>query len=133
MRPANDAVTVAILCLVACVRVFVYSAAFPFFNNVDEQAHLDLVCKYSHGQVPRQLEGFGRESADAPGAAARTGYGRACEDSARVCAPTLSESTVLHACCSFARASSWICRTRSALRSSSSPTSCSVRAGPSKP
>ena len=64
MRPANDAATLAILCLVACVRVFVYSAAFPFFNNVDEQAHLDLVCKYSHGHVPRQLEGFGRESAE---------------------------------------------------------------------
>jgi hypothetical protein len=64
MKPANDAATLAILCLVACVRVFVYSAAFPFFNNVDEQAHLDLVCKYSHGHVPRQLEGFGRESAE---------------------------------------------------------------------
>src|SRR4249920_3614096 len=62
MRPATDTATVAILCLVACVRVFVYSAAFPFFN-VDEQAHLDLVCKYSHGHVPRQLEGYGSESA----------------------------------------------------------------------
>jgi predicted membrane protein DUF2142 len=64
MRGVNDAATIAILCLVACVRVFVYSAAFPFFNNVDEQAHFDLVCKYSHGHVPRQLESFGRESAE---------------------------------------------------------------------
>src|SRR5258706_11065379 len=64
MRGAKDTATIALMCLVACVRVFVYSAAFPFFNKVDEQAHLDLVCKYSHGPVPRQLESFGRESAE---------------------------------------------------------------------
>src|SRR5258706_12045146 len=64
MRGAKDTATIALMCLVACVRVFVYSAAFPFFNNVDEQAHLDLVCKYSHGHVPRQLESFGSESAE---------------------------------------------------------------------
>ena len=64
MKRATDAATIALLCLVACVRVFVYSAAFPFFNNVDEQAHFDLVCKYSHGHVPRQLESYGRESAE---------------------------------------------------------------------
>jgi hypothetical protein len=36
---------------VAAIRVFVFAAAFPFFNNVDEQAHVDLVVKYSHGNV----------------------------------------------------------------------------------
>lgn len=58
--------TIALLCIVACARVFVYSAAFPFFNNVDEQAHFDLVCKYSHGHVPipGHLENFSRESAE---------------------------------------------------------------------
>ena len=44
------------LCCLAAIRVFVYSAAFPFFNNVDEVFHFDLVLKYSHGLVPRKLD-----------------------------------------------------------------------------
>jgi hypothetical protein len=51
------------LCAVAAVRVLVFAAAFPFFNNVDEQAHVDLVVKYSHGQIPRKIEPFASESA----------------------------------------------------------------------
>ena len=35
----------------------VFSAAFPFFNNVDEQMHFDLLVKYSEGHVPRAMEG----------------------------------------------------------------------------
>ena len=34
---------IAGLCLAAAIRVFAFSAAFPFFNNVDEQAHFDMV------------------------------------------------------------------------------------------
>jgi hypothetical protein len=45
-----------LLCLLAAVHVFVFSAAAPFFNNVDEQIHLDLTIKYSQGHVPRSLE-----------------------------------------------------------------------------
>jgi hypothetical protein len=53
------------LCLVAAVRVFVYSAAFPFFNNVDEQAHFDLVYKYSVGHVPgKAVEPYSAEAAE---------------------------------------------------------------------
>jgi Predicted membrane protein (DUF2142) len=37
----------------AAIHVFIFSAAFPFFNNVDEQSHFDLVVKYSQGHVPR--------------------------------------------------------------------------------
>jgi len=44
------------LCCLAAIRVFLYSAAFPPFNNVDEAAHFDLVLKYSHGLVPRKLD-----------------------------------------------------------------------------
>lgn len=46
----------AIACLVvfACVRVFLFSAAFPFFNNVDEHAHFDTVYKYSRGYLPHE-------------------------------------------------------------------------------
>jgi Predicted membrane protein (DUF2142) len=51
-------------CVVAAVRVFVFSAAFPFFNNVDEQAHADLVLKYARGRVPRDLGHYSSESAD---------------------------------------------------------------------
>jgi hypothetical protein len=40
------------LCLVAAIRVFAFSAAFPFFNNVDERAHFDMVLKYSRGHLP---------------------------------------------------------------------------------
>src|SRR5205814_9985577 len=50
-------------CAVAAVRVLIFSAAFPFFNNVDEQAHVDLVMKYARGQVPRELGHYSPESA----------------------------------------------------------------------
>lgn len=43
-------------CLLAAVRVLFFSAAFPFFNNVDERRHLDLVIKYAEGHVPRSAE-----------------------------------------------------------------------------
>src|SRR5256885_4181086 len=51
------------LCLVAAIRVFAFAAAFPFFNNVDEQAHVDLVIKYAHGRPPRSIEPFSTEAA----------------------------------------------------------------------
>src|SRR5215470_6878494 len=51
------------LCALAAIRVFVFAAAFPFFNNVDEQAHVDLVVKYSHGNIPRGIEPFAAEAA----------------------------------------------------------------------
>src|ERR1041385_3138315 len=43
-------------CLFAAVRVLSFSAAFPFFNNVDERRHFDLVIKYAEGHVPRSAE-----------------------------------------------------------------------------
>ena len=46
---------VLLLCLAAAIRVFIFSAAFPFFNNVDEQMHFDLAVKYAQGRVPRSL------------------------------------------------------------------------------
>jgi hypothetical protein len=55
---------VLLLCMIAVVRVFVFSAAFPFFNNVDEQAHIDLVMKYARGDVPRDLGHYSFESAN---------------------------------------------------------------------
>jgi len=54
---------ILLLCAIAAIRVFTFAAAFPFFNNVDEQAHVDLVMKYAHGNVPRDLGHFSSESA----------------------------------------------------------------------
>lgn len=53
---------VAGLCAFAAVRVFVFAAAFPFFNNVDEQAHVDLVLKYAHGNPPHAIEPFSSQA-----------------------------------------------------------------------
>jgi hypothetical protein len=47
---------VRLLCLLAGIHTFVFCAAFPFFNNVDEQSHFDLVMKYASGHLPRGLE-----------------------------------------------------------------------------
>jgi hypothetical protein len=43
-------------CFFAAVRVLFFSAAFPFFNNVDERRHVDLVIKYAKGHVPHGAE-----------------------------------------------------------------------------
>lgn len=45
---------IAVLCLIAALRVFFFSAAFPFYNNVDEPAHVDLVLKYSKLRLPER-------------------------------------------------------------------------------
>lgn len=54
---------VFLLCCLAAIHVFIFSAAFPFFNNVDEPIHFDLVVKYSHGHVPQGLETLSADSA----------------------------------------------------------------------
>ena len=51
-----------LLCVLAAIHVFIYSAAFPFFNNVDEPAQFDLVLRYSHGQAPRGIVNTSREA-----------------------------------------------------------------------
>ncbi len=52
------------LCVVAGVRIFLFSAAFPFFNNVDEPSHFDVVYKYAHGHFPRGKEDFSEKSSE---------------------------------------------------------------------
>lgn len=61
---SNERNVVWLLCLAAAIHVLVFSAAFPFFNNVDELAHFDLVVKYSHGHIPGGAERFSPESAE---------------------------------------------------------------------
>jgi hypothetical protein len=60
---SNERKWVLLFCLLAAIHVFIFSAAFPFFNNVDEQMHLDLVVKYSQGHVPHSLETVSPETA----------------------------------------------------------------------
>ncbi|OPY64158.1 MAG: hypothetical protein A4E57_03674 [Syntrophorhabdaceae bacterium PtaU1.Bin034] len=45
---------VALLCFIASLRIFFFGAVFPFFNNVDEPSHFDLIWKYSQWQIPAQ-------------------------------------------------------------------------------
>ena len=53
---SNELCWVTAFCLFAAVRVLFFSAAFPFFNNVDERRHFDMVIKYAEGHVPRGAE-----------------------------------------------------------------------------
>jgi hypothetical protein len=41
-----------LLCLYAGIRVLVFAAAFPLFNNVDEEAHFASIRMYARGQWP---------------------------------------------------------------------------------
>lgn len=55
---------VLLLCVVAAIRVFVFAAAFPFFNNVDEENQFDSVIRYSRGEIPRRITTISPEAAD---------------------------------------------------------------------
>ena len=47
---------ICLLCLISAVHAFIFSAALPFFSIVDEQAHFDLVVRYSQGDIPRSID-----------------------------------------------------------------------------
>jgi Predicted membrane protein (DUF2142) len=59
---AKERVLILLLCVAAAVRVFIYSAAFPFFSNIDEDLHFDLVTQYSHAQLPRSFDRLKEET-----------------------------------------------------------------------
>jgi Predicted membrane protein (DUF2142) len=52
----NERLLILLLCLAAASRIFIYSAAFPFFSNIDEDLHFDVITQYSHAQVPRSFD-----------------------------------------------------------------------------
>jgi hypothetical protein len=52
-----------LICAIAGIRVFVFSAAFPFFNNVDERQHFDYVCRCAHLRCIAGLENISSECA----------------------------------------------------------------------
>src|SRR5439155_15506203 len=53
---------VLFLCFVAALRVFIFSAGFPFFSNIDEDLHFDLITQYSHARLPRAFDPLKEES-----------------------------------------------------------------------
>jgi hypothetical protein len=59
---ANERVLILLLCVAAAFRVFIFSAAFPFFSNIDEDLHFDLITQYSHAQVPRGFDRLKEET-----------------------------------------------------------------------
>jgi hypothetical protein len=67
MNPRNsyEHIIIIVICIIAAFRIFIFNAAFPLFNNVDEDSHFDLVYKYSNDQLPQaEVENFSRESAE---------------------------------------------------------------------
>src|SRR5215211_206578 len=59
---AKERILILLLCVAAAVRVFIFSAAFPFFSNIDEDLHFDLITQYSHGQIPRSFDRLKEET-----------------------------------------------------------------------
>ena len=58
----GESILILFFCLAAATRVFIFSAAFPFFSNVDEDLHFDLITQYSHGHVPRTFDRLKEET-----------------------------------------------------------------------
>jgi Predicted membrane protein (DUF2142) len=55
-RSRNEWILIFLLCFAAAARVFIYSAGFPFFSNIDEDLHFDLVTQYSHARAPHSFD-----------------------------------------------------------------------------
>src|SRR5215212_4769514 len=58
----NERVLILLFCIAAALRVFIFSAAFPFFSNIDEDLHFDLITQYSHAQIPRTFDRLKEET-----------------------------------------------------------------------
>jgi hypothetical protein len=59
---SKERILILLFCVLAAVRVFIYSAAFPFFSNIDEDLHFDLITQYSHAQVPHSFDQLKEET-----------------------------------------------------------------------
>jgi Predicted membrane protein (DUF2142) len=51
-----ERILILLLCFIAAIRVSVFSAAFPFFSNVDEDLHFDLITQYSNARLPHNFD-----------------------------------------------------------------------------
>jgi hypothetical protein len=54
----GERLAVRLLCAAAAVRVLVYATAFPFFANIDEEAHYGTIVAYAEQGPPRALLRF---------------------------------------------------------------------------
>jgi hypothetical protein len=59
---ANERVLILMLCGVAALRVFIFPAAFPFFSNIDEDLHFDLITQYSQARIPHGFDRLKEET-----------------------------------------------------------------------
>jgi hypothetical protein len=50
----NQTWIVVALCCFASIRILTFAAAFPLFNNVDEQDHYEMVYRFAHGYMPEK-------------------------------------------------------------------------------
>jgi hypothetical protein len=53
---------VIVLCLAAAIRVLTFSLSFPFFNNIDEELHFDLVKHYAYSGMPTSLSPYSQNT-----------------------------------------------------------------------
>jgi len=58
----NEHLLILLFCVAAALRVFIFSAAFPFFSNIDEDLHFDLIMQYSHAHIPRSFDRLKEET-----------------------------------------------------------------------
>jgi hypothetical protein len=58
----NEHLLISFLCVAAALRVLIFSAAFPFFSNIDEDLHFDLIMQYSDVQIPRSFDRLKEET-----------------------------------------------------------------------
>jgi len=56
MTNRKELALILFFCLVAALRVFIFSAGFPFFSDIDEDLHFDLIMQYSHARLPRSFD-----------------------------------------------------------------------------
>lgn len=47
----------------AAIHVFIFSAEFPFFTQVDEDMQFDVVMRYARGEVPKKIDNISANSA----------------------------------------------------------------------
>src|SRR6266496_1696029 len=56
MTNRREFALILFFCLAAALRVFIFSAGFPFFSNIDEDLHFDVIMQYSHARLPRSFD-----------------------------------------------------------------------------
>src|SRR5213594_4271948 len=59
---SKERALILLFCFAAALRVFIFSAGFPFFSNIDEDLHFDLITQYSHARLPRTFDLLKEES-----------------------------------------------------------------------